>query len=246
MPPGGDDRLHLGSTHLNPVAGAGQQACRYVEHVARSFLSYWRRYMTGSDPVRLVYAVRLLVLVGVLVTVPLAKPHLGAGDRGAAVAVVLGIVAATWIFWQVFERSVRCMIAALSLLGVAGGVLAGLSPLSPAIAVGCVVTAAAGVRLSTELSLGITAATVAAFLATGIATGVPDETLVGYPFAWIACGRLVSRGTPICSGPSRPSEPWRRPAGHARRKHMRPRSPNEPGSPGRSTTFWPTRSPLCR
>jgi signal transduction histidine kinase len=129
--------------------------------------------------------VRTLVLVGVLVTVPLAKPHLGTGSRGVAAAVTLGVVLATWIFWQVSERSVPCTIAALAVLGLAGGVLAGLSPLSPAIAVGCVVTSAAGVRLSTELSLGITAATIAAFLATGLATGVPEETLVGYPFAWI-------------------------------------------------------------
>jgi signal transduction histidine kinase len=132
-----------------------------------------------------VLAVRTLVLVGVLVTVPLAHPRPGVGGRGVAVAVVLGVVLASWIFWQLTERSRPCTVAALTVLGLAGGVLAGLSPLSPAIAVGCVVTSAAGVRLSTETSLGITAATVAAFLATGLLVGVPTETLVGYPFAWI-------------------------------------------------------------
>jgi signal transduction histidine kinase len=132
-----------------------------------------------------VLAVRTLVLIGVLVTVPFAQPHPGVGSQGVAVAVTLGIVAASWIFWQVFEGSVHYTVAALIVLGLAGGVLAGLSPLSPALAVGCVVTSAAGVRLSTETSLGITAATVAAFLATGVATGAPTETLVGYPFAWI-------------------------------------------------------------
>ena len=130
-------------------------------------------------------AVRVLVLVGVLVTVPLAQPHLGVGNRGVAVAVTLVVVAASWIFWLLCERSIRGTVAALTVIGLAGGAIAGLSPLSTAIAVGCVVTAAAGVRLTTETSLAITAGTVAAFLATGLATGVPTEALVGYPFAWL-------------------------------------------------------------
>ena len=47
----------------------------------------------------------------------------------------------------------RLMVTALSVMAVAGGTLAGLSPFSTAIAVGCVVTSSAGVRLSTEASL---------------------------------------------------------------------------------------------
>jgi signal transduction histidine kinase len=46
-------------------------------------------------------------------------------------------------------------------------------------------TTAAGVRLTTEASLAITAGTVAAFLATGLATGAPAETLLGYPLTYI-------------------------------------------------------------
>jgi len=128
-----------------------------------------------------------MVLVGVLVTVPFAKPHPGAGASGVAVAVALGVIFIAWIFWLLCERkgNTRVTTAALAVIGLAGGVLAGLSPLSTSIAVGCVVTAAAGVNLATETSLAITAGTVAAFLATGLATGVPPETLVGYPFAWI-------------------------------------------------------------
>jgi hypothetical protein len=72
------------------------------------------------------------------------------------------------------------MVAALAVLGAAGGVLAGLSPLSTSIAVGCVVTSAAGIRLNTETSLAITAGTVAAFLAAGLTVGAPAETLLGY------------------------------------------------------------------
>jgi signal transduction histidine kinase len=47
------------------------------------------------------------------------------------------------------------------------------------------VTAAGGVRLNTETSLAITAATVAAFLAAGLATGAPIGTLLGYPLTFI-------------------------------------------------------------
>jgi len=134
---------------------------------------------------RQIAAVRLLVLVGVLVTVPFSQPHPGAGALGIAVAVVLAVVAVSGVSWLLLERSTYFTVAALAVMGLAGGTLAGLSPLSTAIAVGCVVTSAAGVRLSTETSLAIAAGTVAAFLATGIAIGVPTETLVGYPFAWI-------------------------------------------------------------
>jgi signal transduction histidine kinase len=141
--------------------------------------------VANPDAPRVVLAVRVLVLAGVLVTVPFAQPHPGAGAGGVAVAVALGVIFASWICWLLCERSTGWTIAALAVLGLAGGVLAGLSPLSTAIAVGCAVTSAAGVRLTTETSLAITAGTVAAFLATGLAVGVPTETLVGYPFAWI-------------------------------------------------------------
>jgi signal transduction histidine kinase len=140
----------------------------------------------GQTAARQVSAVRVLVIAGVLATVPFAEPHPGAGARGVAVAVTLCVIFASAILWLLWERSNRGTVAPLAIIGLAGGVLAGLSPLSTALAVGCVVTAAAGVRLGTETSLAITAGMVAAFLATGLAAGVPTETLVGYPFAWIA------------------------------------------------------------
>ena len=153
--------------------------------MVRSFAARWLPRATDTDALRLARIVRLLVLVGVLVGVPLAQPHLGAGDRGVAVAVALAVVAAIWIFWLLWARSVYWTAAALAVLGLAGSVLTALCPLSPALAVGCVVTSAAGVCLSTETSLAITAGTVAAFLGLGLAMGVPTETLVGYPFAWV-------------------------------------------------------------
>ena len=130
-------------------------------------------------------AVRILVLLVVLITVPLAEPRLGAGTRGTAVAIALGVTVVSWVAWLAAGRREHLTVAALAVLGVAGGALAGLSPLSTAIAAGCMATTAAGVRLTTEASLAITAGTVAAFLATGLATGAPAETLLGYPLTYI-------------------------------------------------------------
>ena len=130
-------------------------------------------------------AVRFLVLVVVLITVPLAQPHPGQGAVGIAIAVALGISAVSWVVWLRGQRRPRVSIAALAVMGAAGGVLAGLSPLSTAIAVGCVVTSSAGAGLNPEASLAITAGTVAAFLTAGLATGAPTETLLGYPLTFI-------------------------------------------------------------
>ena len=82
----------------------------------------------------LLLAVRILVLVVVLVTVPLAEPHLGAGASGTGVAVALGVTAISYVIWLLAGRREYLTVAALAVLGVAGGVLAGLSPLSTAIA----------------------------------------------------------------------------------------------------------------
>ena len=141
---------------------------------------------TGEAPLpSIMVGVRVLVLVVVLVTVPLAEPHLGAGARGTAAAVALGVSAVSFVIWLATDRRKHLMVAALAVLGVAGGALAGVSPLSPAIALGCTATSAAGVRMRTEASLAITAGTVAAFLAMGLATGAPTETLLGYPLTYI-------------------------------------------------------------
>jgi signal transduction histidine kinase len=130
--------------------------------------------------------VRVLVLLLVLVTVPLASPHPGLGDaRMITIAVLLGVCAIAWLVWLRASCRYRVMVTALAVMAVAGGTLAGLSPFSTAVAVCCVVTSSAGVRLSTEASLTITAATVAAFLISGFVVGAPAETLAGYPAAMI-------------------------------------------------------------
>jgi signal transduction histidine kinase len=124
--------------------------------------------------------IRILVLVLVLITVPLSKPHLMVGTDGVTVAVALACVAVAWVAWLLVQRRFGLMVTALAAMGAAGGVLAGVSPFSPAIAAGCVVTSSAGVRLSIRMSLAITAETVVAFLITGLATGAPSATLAGY------------------------------------------------------------------
>ena len=138
------------------------------------------------NPPPAIAAVRVIVLVVMLATVPLASPHPGlTGPRSIAILVCLVVCAIAWIIWLQARCHYRLMVTALAVMAVAGGTMAGLSPFSTAIAVGCVVTSSAGVRLSTEASLTITAATVAAFLIAGFTVGAPAETLAGYPAALI-------------------------------------------------------------
>ncbi|HEX4094558.1 MAG TPA: histidine kinase [Trebonia sp.] len=138
----------------------------------------------GANTPPVLNAVRLIVLLTVLATVPLAKPHPGLADaHSIAIAVAMAVVTIAWVVWLRASFRYPVMVAALSVMAVAGGALAGLSPFSPAIAIACVVTSSAGVRLSTEASLTITATTVAAFLVAGFIVAAPAETLAGYPAA---------------------------------------------------------------
>ena len=100
---------------------------------------------------RLVDLVRACGLVVVIVTVSLASPGPGsAGARGLAIAITLGLSAAAWVAWMLSgstgERT-RLNLGSLIVMAGAGGVLAGLSPNSPAVAVGCAAAFSAGVRL---------------------------------------------------------------------------------------------------
>ena len=156
----------------------------------RSWRETWDAIWLEPDgsapaPPSAVRIVRFLVLVMVLVTVPLAVPHPGAGTRGVAVAVALGVCAIVWVFWIHAGTQYQATVAALAVLAAFGGALAGISWQSPAVAVGCVVTSAAGARLSTPASLIITGETVIAFLIAGVLAGAPAGTLVGYPGAFL-------------------------------------------------------------
>jgi signal transduction histidine kinase len=130
--------------------------------------------------------VRTAALVIVLVTVSIANPHPAAAGRGLAIAITLAVAAVAWIAWMLTAQSNgRVTAAALIAMGGAGGALAALSPNSPAVAIGCVVTFSAGTYLGTDVSLGITAETLAVFLAIALATGAPTGVLLGYPLAFV-------------------------------------------------------------
>jgi len=139
----------------------------------------------GRDFGWVLYVVRVLVLVVVLATLPLAKPRLGVGPQGTALAIAMGVAAVSYVAWLFAQRSDPMTVATLAVMAVSGGVLAGLSPLSTAIAIGCVVTSSAGARLDFEKSLALTSATVATFLVAGLASGAPAETLLGYPLTFM-------------------------------------------------------------
>jgi len=96
----------------------------------------------------------------------------------------LAVSAIAWVAWILSDRIEWLTVGSLIVMGGAGGVLAGVSPNSPALAVGCAATFSAGVRLRTELSLGILAETIAGFLIAALVTGAPTGVLLGYPFAF--------------------------------------------------------------
>ena len=185
---GGDDRVHPAST-LAPARILVSR--RYRGHVLSLITDRYETARRGAaggaaSAPPAIRAVRIIVLVVMLATVPLATPHPGlTGPRSIAIAVTLAVCAVAWLVWLRADCRFAVMVTALSVMAVAGGTLAGLSPFSTAIAVGCVVTSSAGVRLSTEASLTITAATVAAFLIAGFTVSAPAETLAGYPAALI-------------------------------------------------------------
>ena len=134
---------------------------------------------------RVIDIIRAVGLAVVIITVSLASPQPGTDSaRGVAIAVTLGLSAAAWITWMAAGTRSRTSLVSLVVMGAAGGVLAGLSPNSPAVAVGCAAVFSAGVRLRTEASLAIMAETVAAFLVAALATGAPTGALLGFPFAY--------------------------------------------------------------
>jgi signal transduction histidine kinase len=137
---------------------------------------------------RMVDLVRGAGLAVVIITVSLASPRPGVGSaRGLGIVLALALAVAGWIVWMLAGHTGArggLNIGGLVLMGGAGGVLAGLSVNSPAMAVGCAAAFSAGVRLRTEASLAIVAETVAAFLIAGLAVGATAGALLGYPFAF--------------------------------------------------------------
>ncbi|HEY6296946.1 MAG TPA: histidine kinase [Streptosporangiaceae bacterium] len=131
-------------------------------------------------------AVRAVGLAVVLITVSIASPGPSTtGAHGTAIAVFLGLSAAGWIAWMLAGRSKYVNYAGLSTMSLAGGVLAALSPNTPAVAVGCMAAFSAGARMSTPASLSIMLRTLVAFVWAGLAIHDPIAVLVGYSFAFL-------------------------------------------------------------
>ena len=152
-------------------------------------------FMSRRDPAtgavsvtRMIDLIRACGLLVVIVTVTLASPRPGLDSaHGLAITITLGLSVVAWVAWMLSgSTGDRHWLSVGSLIAMAGigGALAGLSPNSPAVAVGCAATFSAGVRLRTEGSLAILAETIAAFLITGLATGAPAGALLGYTFAY--------------------------------------------------------------
>jgi signal transduction histidine kinase len=182
-PPGGD-----GASDATPGDGvSGGKPGNSPGGRPSGFLAELRNGPSVSriDVPPAIQAVRFIVLVIVVVTVPFATPHLGEGGQGTATAVALAVSAVAWAIWNFAGDRPRLWLAMLAVMGAAGGALAGLSSLSTAVAVGFVVTVSAGARLSAEVSVAIVAETVAAFLIAGLVTGTPSEALIGWTAGFI-------------------------------------------------------------
>ena len=147
--------------------------------------------VTGArvvDVTRVIDIVRALLLLVVIITVSAARPQPATdGVLGAAIAVTLGLSAAAWIVWMLAGPRRWMTVGGLAVMGAAGGALAGLSPNSAAVVVGCAAAFGAGVRLKVEMSLGIVAETVAAFLVAALITGAPTGVLLSSLLAFAGC-----------------------------------------------------------
>jgi signal transduction histidine kinase len=160
-----------------PGGGGGEDDSRPA-----GFLAELRRGPAGipMNVPPVVRAVRLILLVAVIVTVPISTPHFGHGGLGIATAVVLAVSAVAWAIWNYAGDRPQLWMAMLVIMGAAGGVLAGLSSLSTAVAICLVVAVAAGARLPSRVSAAIVAETVAAFLIAGIPSGAASDALIGW------------------------------------------------------------------
>ena len=144
---------------------------------------------TGAGAVDVAWVMDAAVaagLVAVFITVSLASPGPAtSGARGTAIAVTLGLSAAGWIVWMLAGGRVWAVYGGLAVMSAAGGVLAGLSWDSAAVAVPCAATFSAGARLRIPASLTVVLRTVIAFVIAAKVVKAPTGVLLGYPFAFV-------------------------------------------------------------
>jgi signal transduction histidine kinase len=163
-----------------PAKAAQSLVSRRSKGMVRSFTAQQDPAGAGGavNVTRAIDTFRAVVLIVVFVSVCLGSPRPLQGASGTVIAVTLGLCVVACVLWLFGNRNRLMLVAGLIGMGGAGGVLAGLSPDGPAVAVGCIATLSAAVHLRTEASLGITAETVAAFLTTGLIAGIKPEALL--------------------------------------------------------------------
>ncbi|MGC0341235.1 sensor histidine kinase [Streptomyces sp. SLBN-8D4] len=136
--------------------------------------------------------VRLLGLIVLIVNIARVDPRPGWQGQGLAVAITLSLATAGWPLWLASDWLPRyALTIAWVLIGVPGGVLAGLSPHSGAIAFPAVALTDAGARLAHRrmfaLGVACTAGVLAGHLAAGWGFAVPHLLLL---FACALLGTL--------------------------------------------------------
>jgi signal transduction histidine kinase len=141
---------------------------------------------SGATVNRAMFFGRLIGLVAVVVTVCVAVPPPGTHGHGLAITVTLALSSVAWLVWMsAWDRHRPTMTTALILMAGVGGVVAGLSPASGAVSVGCLAAMSAGAQFTTDISLGITAEMVTAFLITALVSGTNIGFVVGYPCCFV-------------------------------------------------------------
>lgn len=113
-----------------------------------------------SWPLRVV---RLAGLVALVVSVVRVTPHPGSAGRPLALTVLIAVASVGWLLWLASDwLGLRGQALALLLIGLPGGVLAGLSPAGVAVAFPAVALVDAGARLPHRQTLAVTVAVLAA------------------------------------------------------------------------------------
>ncbi|MFK4227172.1 sensor histidine kinase [Streptomyces sp. NPDC019890] len=125
-------------------------------------------------------AMRVAGLVALLATTSAAQPHPGWHGRQLAISCALIVAAVGWVGWLLNERHMRVTTAALATMALSGGLLGGLTPHSPAIAVAAVAALAAGGVLKTEVSIAIAVGAALALTASVLTVGGSTATMLGY------------------------------------------------------------------
>jgi signal transduction histidine kinase len=136
---------------------------------------------------RLQTALRLAGLGAVLIGLVEIPPGIGTSGRPLAVAIFAAVASVAWLVLVRPPRSRRAVLAALIVLIVCGGVVTGLTPGGPAVALPAVAVFEAIVRLTPLAAARLTLAGVAAMAAAAVvAGGTWGATVAGYGFALAA------------------------------------------------------------